>query len=120
MKKEKNENFCRTISMLRIEKNLKMKDVADGIGINPTTYRKYENGDLEPSFSTLSKLADFFNVSTDFILGRERSQSPKDPIDNSMTVGEVEADLMKRWMALKPETREIVLQALWDIVHAYE
>lgn len=80
MRKERNEKFCGIISNLREESKLKMKDVADGIGMNPTTYRKYENGDLEPSFTTLSKLADFYGVTTDYLLGRPEP-GKQDPID---------------------------------------
>ncbi|MCC8110856.1 MAG: LexA family transcriptional regulator [Ruminococcus sp.] len=70
MKKEKNAEFCQNLAKLRKEKGLKMKDVAISIGANPTTYRKYESGDLEPGFVTLVKLADFYNISTDVLLGR--------------------------------------------------
>ena len=46
------------------------KQVAEGSGISLRTYQRYENGEREPSASTLVALADFFNVSTDYLLGR--------------------------------------------------
>ena len=116
MKKEKNEKFCDTLSALRDEKKLKMKDVADGIGMNPTTYRKYENGTLEPSFATLSKLADFYGVTTDYLLGRPDAKEPADPIASLPTVDEMEKDLFREWLDLDEASRKAFLDVLRKIV----
>lgn len=56
---------------LRTKKCVYQKDVASYLGVERTTYVKYERGDTEPSFETLCKLADYFNVSVDEILGRK-------------------------------------------------
>ena len=56
---------------LRTKKGVYQKDVASYLGVGRTTYVKYERGDTEPSFETLCKLADYFNVSVDEILGRK-------------------------------------------------
>lgn len=56
---------------LRTKKGVYQKDVASYLGVERTTYVKYERGDTEPSFETLCKLADYFNVSVDEILGRK-------------------------------------------------
>lgn len=55
---------------LRQKSNLLQKDVAKAIHVGRSTYVKYENGDSEPNMKTLVLLADFFNVTTDYILGR--------------------------------------------------
>lgn len=47
------------------------KQVAIDIGISPKTYNNYENGNTEPDFKTLLKLANYFHVSTDYLLGHE-------------------------------------------------
>ena len=53
------------------------KDVAALLGIDRTTYVKYESGASEPNYETLLKLAEIFGVSTDYILGRdEKSPLP--------------------------------------------
>lgn len=53
---------------LRNSKNLMQKEVAEYIGVDRTTYVKYERGQSQPNFEILAKLADFFNVTTDFLL----------------------------------------------------
>lgn len=64
---------------LRTAKGLYQKDVASFLGVDRTTYVKYERGDSEPSFEILQKLADFYNVSVDFMFGREQKYSKEQP-----------------------------------------
>lgn len=53
---------------LRNERNMTGKEVADMLGIDRTTYVKYENGKSEPSSEMLIALAKFFDVSVDYLL----------------------------------------------------
>ncbi|MBQ6677429.1 MAG: helix-turn-helix domain-containing protein [Clostridia bacterium] len=62
---------------LRQQRNLLQKDVAAALGVDRTTYLRYENGATEPDFVTAGKLADFFDVTVDYILGREPKSSTK-------------------------------------------
>jgi len=55
-------------------------EIADFLGVSRPTYTRYEQGTRECSFETLSKLADFFSVSTDYLLGRnEITKESSDP-----------------------------------------
>lgn len=67
-----------TLKQLRQEKGVLQKDVASYLGVDRTTYVKYERGDSEPNHDILSKLADYFNVSIDRLLGREESKPTLD------------------------------------------
>lgn len=64
---------------LRIKRNLNMRQTALALGIPYTTYISYEKGDREPNSEMLINLADFFNCSIDYLLGRS-----DDPIDDSV------------------------------------
>lgn len=55
---------------IRIEKNLTQKQVADGIGIAEQAYQRYEYGRTVPSAFVLIALADYFDVSLDYLVGR--------------------------------------------------
>ena len=57
------------IIKLRENKQLKQFEVANLLNINPVTYNRYEKGEREPDHKMLKKLAIFFNVSTDYLLG---------------------------------------------------
>ena len=56
---------------LREEKGFTQKQVSDFLSVHRTTYMKWENGLREPSNEMLVKIADFFDVSLDFLLGRK-------------------------------------------------
>ena len=58
------------LKQLRIDRSLRQKDVADALGITLNAICNYELGIREPSLSMLVKIADFFEVSTDYLLGR--------------------------------------------------
>lgn len=55
---------------LRKSKNLLQREVAFACGLTTAAYGSYEKGDREPTLETLCKLADFFGVSVDELLGR--------------------------------------------------
>ncbi|TKI66670.1 helix-turn-helix transcriptional regulator [Lysinibacillus mangiferihumi] len=55
---------------LRTEKGLSQKELTDRLTINRSTYARYETSSTQPDFETLSKLADFYDVSIDYLLGR--------------------------------------------------
>lgn len=55
---------------LRLLRCLRIKDIAESIGLSPMAYNHYEWGDREPSLDVLKKLCDFFDVSADYLIGR--------------------------------------------------
>lgn len=55
---------------LREDADLNQKDIADLLHISQTTYSRYESGVLDIPSASLIKLADFYKVSVDYILGR--------------------------------------------------
>jgi len=55
---------------LRTKKKLRQLDVAKHIGVDRSTYSKYETGDSAPDYDTLCFLADLYDVSTDYLLCR--------------------------------------------------
>lgn len=63
------------LKILRQQHNYTLQQVADGINVNASTYKNYEYGRREPDLETISKIADFYNVTTDFLLGRDPAQT---------------------------------------------
>lgn len=55
---------------LRKINNRTQQDIADLIGITIPAYTAYEQGVRNPDYETLIKIADYYKVSTDFLLGR--------------------------------------------------
>ena len=54
---------------LREDKDLTQQEVADMLGCSQTTYSRYETGDLNVPIDILKKLAKFYKVSIDYIVG---------------------------------------------------
>lgn len=67
--------FCERLSQLQQEKKLLKKEVAQKIGISVMAYYRYETGDRIPNADILVALADLFNVSLDYLVGR--TDNPK-------------------------------------------
>ncbi|WP_270627871.1 helix-turn-helix domain-containing protein [Limosilactobacillus mucosae] len=59
------------IKELRKSKKMSQSELGKFIGVSQTTVTAWENGRAEPSSSYVAKLATFFNVSTDYLLGRD-------------------------------------------------
>lgn len=62
---------------LRIEKHLRQDQVARLVNVEKSSISMYETGMRQPSYTTLVRLADVFNVTTDYLLGRTNT-SPLD------------------------------------------
>lgn len=66
------------IRSLREDNDYKQREVAEVLNVSQNTYSQYENGVIEWTAENLIKLADFYNVSVDYLLGRtEKSESGK-------------------------------------------
>lgn len=61
---------------LRKEQGLKQEDAARLLDISMSAYCRYEQGKREPAASTLAAIADFYRVSTDYLLGRTDRREP--------------------------------------------
>jgi len=62
--------FAERLKEIRIAKGATQKAMAEHLGITEQAYQKYEYAMREPNHETTIKLADFFDVSTDYLFGR--------------------------------------------------
>ena len=62
--------FGKRLKTLRIEKGLKQTDMADIMGMTDRQYQRYEYGMINVPATTLNFFADYFGVTTDYLLGR--------------------------------------------------
>lgn len=61
---------------LREDRDLKQKDLAELLQVHQTTYSDYELGQLNIPVAALHKLADYYGVSVDYLLGRTKTKTP--------------------------------------------
>lgn len=72
--------FGDRLKFLREKENMYQSELADKLGLAPSTISMYERGDRDPDTSTLTKIAEIFNVSTDYLLGRTNIPNINEPI----------------------------------------
>lgn len=71
----KNNSFGKVLSELRKEKGLKREDLANLLGCSAAAIGNYENDNRSPDFDTLVRIADYFNTTTDYLLGRTETKT---------------------------------------------
>ena len=65
-----------TIRSLRIDNGYTQAQIAEYLNIKQNTYSQYEIGTLNYPIDVLMKLADYYNVSVDYLLGRTAVKTP--------------------------------------------
>ena len=92
---------------LRLSKGLTQKEVAIAINVSPQSYGYYENEVNKPDPETLVKLANFFNCSIDYMLGRENDYGI---IENgNLNLTKLENELLSSFNLLSYEDQNKVL-----------
>lgn len=66
--------FKDVIKELRKSKSIKQSELADILNVNRTAVAKWETGKNKPSADTLEEIADYFNVSIDYLMGRQETR----------------------------------------------
>ena len=63
-------NFSVKLKELRLNNDLTQKQLAKNICVGERSIQDYEYGNRKPNYDAIIKLADYFDVSTDYLLGR--------------------------------------------------
>ena len=76
--------FGDRIKKLRDEKNISQFELSEFLGISQQALSKWENEKTEPDNDSLVKLANYFNVSTDYLLGNSETRRVDKPYDDEL------------------------------------
>ena len=102
---------------LRKSHNYTIQTVSSGIGIAVRTYQNYEYGQREISAEALSKLADFYGVTTDYLLGRETGEpTPLDKLAAEFNMSALEKKIVDNYLSLPQEMRGDFMDFLYKTV----
>jgi transcriptional regulator with XRE-family HTH domain len=85
---------------LRTERNLTTQQMADFLGVSKGSYNYYELGKTEPSIDKIIKLADFFCVSTDYLLNAN--------IYSTSGISSEDREILKKFHSLDPRHQEVI------------
>lgn len=61
--------FNKRLKELRLNQQLTQQLLSKEIDINDRTIRRYESGEMQPTATTIIKIANYFGVSADYLLG---------------------------------------------------
>jgi transcriptional regulator with XRE-family HTH domain len=90
---------------LRKSRGWTQEEISKKIGVHRGTYSNYEANKREPDYKTLKKIADIYDVTTDYLLGRENNEA-------SIDIKEALENKKATWggQELTPEQREILTE----------
>ena len=98
---------------LREDRNLQPKDIAELLGMTRQGYCRYEDGKSDLSTATLSKLADFYGVTTDYLLERDTQKLTKDV--TAMTDNELDRALVQSYMSMSEDDKQGIRNYILEI-----
>lgn len=105
-------DFGDRIKQLRENVNLSREQLSNKINISYSALSKYETNNRFPDKITLNKIADFFDVSTDYLLGRNKSTSNEED--------EEVKELVDIIYKLDKEDRDAVLKILDSLINKHK
>lgn len=108
--------FPEILRSLRQRKNLSQKEFANAIYITPSAVSQYETGRTMPNRDTLERIANFFGVSTDYLLGCSANAALEEMMNQDYCSGITVSQLVGKCMGVKGKHRETLL----DVVDALE
>lgn len=92
----------RRITQLRQEKGLYQKELAAYLNLSIGTISNYEQGIHYPDLDTLCRLADFFDVTTDYLLNRTPHRYDPEKLNQPITQDYTVGDLVNTTLELSP------------------
>lgn len=95
---------------LKESNQLLQKEIANGIGVSLRSYQRYEYGEREPSVSVLIAIADFFNVSIDYLVGRDNIDHTKVELQHHLILPEKKEKLLKIFDTLDTHNQGALLE----------
>lgn len=108
------------LKTLRNEKKLTQKQLAEKINVTHVSISGYESGNRSPDTDTLQRLADFFEVSTDYLLGRTDSPAltphEKDEAAFQAFANDPELNVFYRELPKSDEEAVRKLRNIWEII----
>lgn len=105
-------------SLRKNETSLTMKELGKRIGVSESAVGMYERGEREPDMEVIGRIADLFEVTVDYLLGRSDQRDYTAAEDEKFNRFK-DDPTMERWFNELPKTKEEDLRKLkkmWDLI----
>lgn len=107
--------FGELLQELRKDKRLSQKQLADVIAVTTGTISNYENDQHLPDIEKLIMLANYFDVTTDYLLGRSISRLSPDIFEEHLVPGRTLSSVLDDFRKLSSDRKNIVLFIMKDM-----
>ena len=107
--------FGELLAELRLDKRMTQKDLAGKLHVSVGTISNYENGIYFPDIAKLISLADFFGVTTDYLLGRCEYRFSPDVFSEQLVDDKAIGDFIKTLRELPTESRKALALIVDDM-----
>lgn len=105
------------IKTIREKKGMTQKECADAFGVTLRAWQTYEQGVSEPKYEMLCRIADFYGVTTDYLLGREPAADPLAGLD--IDVARVDSDsFIKAYEKLPESVKQVFIDTMLKLSEA--
>lgn len=109
------------LKALRTKNNLTQKQLAQKINVTHVSISGYESGNRSPDTDTLQKLADYFEVSTDYLLGRTNTpetstKSQNDEAEFQAFINDPELQVWYKELPKSDEEELRKLRTIWEMI----
>lgn len=105
--------MLKNIKKLRIDRGISQRQLADIVGVSQQSVNKYENHNIEPDIETLIRIADYYQTTVDYLIGRTDDSLPYSYDDKTLSHDEME--LIESYRKLKEAQKRTLLQFLSEM-----
>lgn len=102
------KKLAMTLSQLRREKGLNQKDMSACLNLSSSALSSYENDVHSPDPAMLCRLAEFFGVTTDYLLGRTEYRCPPETLGQYVSSDYTLHDIVNTVLSLNQEKQTSV------------
>lgn len=104
---------------LRKNKGISQEQVAIDLGISMRAYQNYEYGKREPNIEMILKLAEYYNVTTDYLLEKETAPSP-DPFESFRFTKEMEEEASEDYKRLTSQEKAVIAKIVKALADSHK
>ena len=104
---------------LRKNKGMSQEKVAHDLGLSLRGYQNYEYGQREPNIEMILKLAEYYNVTTDYLL-EKNTTTPLDQFENLTFTKEMEAEANTDYQKLTPQDKAVIARIVKALVDSHD
>lgn len=105
-------NFGDVLFQLRTERGIYQKELAEYLSVSIGTISNYENGVHFPDLNSLCRIAEYFNVSADYLLGLTTNSMPIDSLNVKLSDGYTVGSVLNSILELSQSSRQKMAQYL--------